>query len=258
MEPTTILNIILSLTVLLFLILVTVRLFKKMKETKLANLKWLIVFFLSQSLIGFTKMAGFDLGFYLIEAIAFLSLELFTKETFYKDQQSAFKPIFVLSVILSIAALTLNTIASVATNAGLPDHYDSYHLMDLYMLSLLGIMSSLWYASASFAAYNQTKEEDIDVNIKKRYKVLGITALFLALQGACLTLFGNIAVPLTAEYNQGFFTIINVSYSLVFAFGNFYSWILLGKKIEKSREIASSEDEISEEEMMKMIKEGTK
>ena len=169
MEPSTIFNIILSLAVLLFLILVTIRLFKKMKETKLSNLKWLIVLFLSQTLIGFTKMADFDLGFYIIEMIAFLSLVIFTKETFYKDQQSAFKPIFVLTFVLSITALILWILAILALDAGLVQYYNLYHVLDLYLLGLYVMMASLWYASASFSAYYLTKEEKIDDNIKKRY-----------------------------------------------------------------------------------------
>ena len=87
---------------------------------------------------------------------------------------------------------------------------------------------------------------------------MGITALSSALQGAFIPILGILATLLPLEFEQSIATIINVSLLLIFALGSFYSWVLLGKKIEQLREASSSEDEISEEEMMKMIKEGTK
>lgn len=257
MEPTEIFNIGLSMIVLLFFIVITIRLFKRMRETKLSNLKWLIIFFLAQSIVGFTQMMYFIVGFYIIQIVILLSLIVFTKETFYKKRQSAFKPIFFSAIILLASDFTFVILRLIAQGMGETQAYNMCYIIDMYLLGLTTMMASLWYASASFTAYNMVKEQKFDKITILRYKVLGISALFLVGLGFIFPIHAAITSFYRHTLEIEIFTTLNVALSLLFTLGNYYAWVLLGKKIEKSRVKLPSEEALSEEEIKQMFqKEG--
>jgi len=254
MDPSLIINISMSMAVLLIFILITVRLIKRMREKKISNLKWLIIFFIGQSVVGFTRMMYFDLGFYIIEIIVLLSLIIFTKETFYKKQQSAFIPIFISEIVLLSFNFAFVIIRLIFRNIGDTHAYNMFYILDMNLLGFSTMLASLWYASASFSAYIIAKEQNFDKITTLRYKILGISALFLTIMGFVFT----IHAPITTFYRDlveiRIFTLINVTTTLLFAVGNYYAWVILGKKIEKSRVQLPSEEDLSEEEITRMFK----
>ena len=226
-----------------------------MKETKLKNLRWLIVFFASQTIIGFTQMFYFIIGFYVIQIIILISLILFTKETFYKERQSAFVPIFISSIVMLSFDFTFVLMRLNAQTMGNTHDYNMYYILDMYLLSLSTIIASLWYASVSFSSYNMAKEQNFDEITILRYKVLGVSAIFYAALGFIYPIHATINSFYRHQMEVQIFTTITVALSLIFALGNYYSWIVLGKKIRKLKEKLPSEEELSEEEITKIFKE---
>jgi len=264
MEPNTIFNILISLVVLALFILTTVKLFLRMRNTKLKNLGWLVGFFISSSLIGISKAAGatatgalfiiFELMFYTLEFLSLIFLIMFTKETYYKNQKSSFKIILTTAILLSISSFTIVFLRVMEYSIVLSD---MFYLFDVYLMSLTIFIAAFWNASASFSAYNLIREENIDKSIKLRYKILGLTSVIFALQGffAPLHTIVRITDPLGLyELTSSIYTMINVITQLLFAAGNFYAWITLGSKIDKANKTKPSVVSISEEEVMKLAK----
>ena len=257
MEPSTIINIFLSMILLGALIIITIRLFMRLRATKLKNLVGLIIFFIGQSILGFFMMTGFQLGFYSVEVISFIALAFFINDTFYKNRKSSFRIVILLLISLSIALITFLVLHLLAATQGLQDLENVYYLLYIYFFTLAIFLVSLWYSSASYSALNLIRDEKIDKLIKLRYKVIGFSSLIFALQGF-ITPIHVFIIIFISNYSHELYTIVNVVILVIFAFGNLYAWVILGSKIEESREAAPSEDEITEEEMMKMIEEGTK
>jgi hypothetical protein len=233
-----------------------------MKNTKLKNLSWLVGFFISSSLIGISKAAGatatgasfviFELMFYILEFLSLMFLIVFTNETYYKNQNSAFKIVFITALTLSISSFIFAFFRVIEFSV---EFSDMFYLFDVYLMSLTIFIAAIWNASASFSAYNLIREENIDKNIKLRYKILGLTSVIFALQGffAPFHTIIRIADPVSLyEFTSGIYTMINVITQLIFAAGNFYAWITIGNKIEKSKKAEMSIKEISEEELMKL------
>jgi len=255
MNPNQILNIGLSMVVLIIYVVITIRIFKRMKETRLKNLRWLITFFSAQTIIGFTQMLYFIIGFYVIQIIILLSLILFTKETFYKERQSAFIPIFISTIVMLSFDFTFVIFRLIAQSIGDTNAYNMYYILDMYLLSLSTMIASLWYASASFSAYTIANEQSIDEIIALRYKIIGISALFFSGLGFIYPIHATINSFYRHPMEVQIFTTFAVALSLIFSLGNYYAWIVLGKKIKKLRESLPSEEELSEEEIKKMFKE---
>lgn len=259
MEPETIINIILSLVVLVLFIITTVKLYLRMRKIKLSNLVWLVGFFLCSSLVGICKAAGanaigalftvFELMFYIFEFLSLMFLIVFTKETFYKKQKSFFKTIFATAFTLSISSFTFVLLRII-------EYSDMLYLIDVYFMSLTIFITALWNASTSFSAYNLIKEENINKNVKLRYKIIGISSVIFALQGffAPLHVIVRTLDPALYEMTSSIYTLINVITLLIFAAGNFYAWITLGSKIEKSKVKTPYKLKITEEDLMKLAK----
>jgi len=264
MEPNTIFNILISLVVLALFILTTVKLFLRMRNTKLKNLGWLVGFFTSSSLIGISKAAGstatgasfivFELMFYILEFLSLAFLIMFTKETYYKNQKSAFKIVLISAIALSLSSFTFAFLRVIGYSVVFND---MFYLFDVYLMSLTIFIAAFWNASASFSAYSLIREENIDKNVKLRYKILGFTAIIFALQGFFAPFHTIIRITDPAgvyELTSTFYTMINVITQLIFAAGNFYAWITLGSKIDKAQKAKTPAVTISEEELMKLAK----
>jgi hypothetical protein len=235
-----------------------------MRNTKLKNLGWLVGFFTSSSLIGISKAAGatatgasfiiFELMFYILEFLSLAFLIMFTKETYYKNQKSAFKLILTAAIGLSVMSFTFAFLRVFEYSVVLTD---MLYLIDVYLMSLTIFIAALWNASASFSAYNLIREENIDKSIKLRYKILGLTAVVFALQGffAPLHTIIRITDPIGLyDLTSSLYTWINVITQLIFAAGNFYAWITLGSKIEKVNKTETHTVAMAEEELMKLAK----
>ncbi len=252
--PINIVNIVLSLFLLVFFISVSIKLLSTLRKTKLSHIKWLIFVFLATSSVGFLKMGEklfpfLEIGFNILELIAIVSLILFTKHAFYQNRKSSFWYILILAVGLSIGA----TIASVGKiiSGEIP-----IYLFELYLLSHAVIIASIWHASAAFSSLNSIKNKNIDKNILLRYKLIGISAIFLSIQAFLFPIHGLLNSFLKATYIPEIYNSINLCLSVSFAFSQFYAWIVLGKKIKQGKVDFHSEKQLSEEEIAKMINEG--
>ncbi len=239
---------VLSIIVLVLIIIVSVKLFIRMRETKLSNLKWLLGIFICQALIGPTKISGIEIAFYTVEIISLFLIIIYTRETFYKDRKSFFKIVCILLLSLTVIIIPLVIFREVNPTA--------FYLLDAYLLSISIMTSSLWLASSAFSSYELIKDDKVDKDIKLRYILVIIAALSITIQGFLTPILVINETVIQIEDISTFLTILNVVTLLIFALSCFFAWVILGKKIEQSRE-EDLEEEISEDEMMKMIAEGT-
>jgi len=179
---------------------------------------------------------------------------MFTKETYYKNQKSAFNIVLPLAIALSVSSFTFAFLRVIEYSV---IFNDMFYLIDVYFMSLTIFIAALWNVSASFSAHKLIREENIDKNIKLRYKILGFTSVIFALQGFFAPFHTIIRITDPAgiyELTSTFYTFINVITQLIFAAGNFYAWITLGSKIDKAQKAKSPAVMISEEEIMKLAK----
>lgn len=242
----------LSIIAFLIIIIITVILFIRMRQKKISNLKWLALYFLCQFFIGFVwlgkELAILEIAYYIIRLFSLVSLIVFTKETFYKDKKTIFIIVILLVVSLMVGSIIFVLVRSVQSN-------DMLYLLDLYFMGNATIITATWYAIASFSSFYIIKEKNIDKWIKLRYQILGIAAVIYIIQGFLITFNGIIEILSPVSYTLEFYTNINIILFLLFSIGNFYGWIILGRKKDNSKSELSKEDEISEEELTKMLKE---
>lgn len=252
MDITSLFFIILSIIAFLIIIIITVILFIRMRQKKISNLKWLVLFFLCQFFIGLIWLARsiaiLEIVYYIIRLISSVSLIMFIKETFYKDKQTIF-----LVVLLTVVSLMVGTIIFVLLRS--IQSSDLLYLLDLYFMGNAAMITATWYAVASFSSFYLIKEKDIEKWIKLRYQILGISAVFYIIRGFLITFNGIIETLSPVPFVLEFYTNINIIIFLLFSLGNFYAWVILGTKKDNSKGEISKEDEISEEEMTKMLKE---
>ena len=241
-----------SIIAYIVIIIITVTLFIRVRLKQISNLKWLALFFLCQFLVGFVwlgrALAILEIIYYIIRLISLASLTIFIKETFYKEKQTIFLIVFLTVVGLMVGSLIFVILRSLQSN-------DMLYLLDLYFMGNAATITATWYAIASFSSFNIIKEKDIEKWIKLRYKILGICAVIYIIHGFLITFNGIIETLSPVPYAIEFYTNINIVIFLLFSIGNFYAWVILGKKKDIATSEISKEDEISEEEMTKMLKE---
>ena len=164
-------------------------------------------------------------------------------------------PIFSLAIILLSFDFTFVIIRLIAESMGDTNAKNAFYILDMYLLGLSTMMVSLWYASASFSAYNIANEQMFDKITILRYKVLGISSIFLAVLGFIYPIHATINSFYRDSLEIQIFTSSTVGLSLIFSLGNYYAWVILGKKIKKLKETLPPEEELSEEEITRMFKE---
>ncbi len=255
-------NIFLSSIILVLFIITIVKLYSRMRKTKLSNLRWLIGFFICASMVGIFKSVGTtttgvgftisEISYYIVQFLSLFFIIIFTKQTFYKEMHSFFKLIFATGLALSASSFTFAILRLI-------EYSDMFNFFDIYFLSLTIFIAALWNASASFSAYNLIKEQDINKYVKRRYIIIGISSIVYALPGFYIPL--QVIVRMIGptglvEITSSILKIFNAVILLIFAVGNFYAWVTLGSKIEKLKAKTLSEPEIKEEDLMKLAREG--
>lgn len=242
MTPLTMSLIIVSFVQLVLLLSMDVFFFKKMKETNLKSLKWLFWEFLMASLVGVGSMARMQIISHILIISVRTFLILYTRDTFYQEKQSGFKIIFYSNISLSVGFY----ITYIIDEFIFPSL--ALHFVSVSFLAGASIVSVGWLIKATWNSYNSVKDNNLVENhIKKRYKVLTISAIIYSLQ-AIVTLL----LPIPIEGWSFIMVFIIAAIELVFVFGNFYAWIILGKKTDKQKDDSAR---LSEEEVMALLAE---
>jgi len=230
----------------------------RIRKTDLSNIYWLSFYFfftVIEYLLRMVYAAGRpSVGVNSISWIYFIfnltghfSLIFFVKYTFYTDRKSSFSFILISVIITKIFNIVLYAITDIELSAVL---YLSVQGSTTFIISI----TSFWLSYASLSAYHKIKRSEISPWVKKRYLIVGISAIFLAAQSFPIILFpyrASFESPLMATI-----TILIVFLNIIFAVLSLIAWVM-PKKIKDyfNRNYSKSEDEdLSEEELLAQVK----
>lgn len=230
----------------------------RIRRTGLSNIYWLSFYFFF-TVIEFTLRMVFAAGrpavgvnliswiYYVFNLTGHISLIFFVKSTFYTERRSAFS--FVLTS--TIVAKIFYIITYVITDFELSDEiYNVVQGLATYMI----FISSFWLSFASLSTYYKIKKSDISPWVKKRYLIVGISAIFLMAQSI-----PNVLMPYRVSFESPLMvtlTITIVTFNILFAILSLIAWVM-PKRIKSyyNRAYSKSEDgELSEEELLAEIK----
>ena len=235
-------------------------LLKRVKITGLTNIKWLyLYFFFTVIEFAFRMVYVFgrpEFGVNFISIIYFsinltghVFLIFFVKYTFYVDRKSPFFYILLLAIIAKIAYVLTYSISDSLQSVQL-------HLISVSISSFIIFISSFWLSYAALSSYQNIKKNDISPWVKKRYLMVGISALFLIAQ-IIPVLFtpyrGSFSDPIMATWVM-IVTLLNI----IFALLSLIAWVMpkwlkryLNQGYESQEDILPSE---SDDGLMEKLK----
>ncbi|MFX1275500.1 MAG: hypothetical protein ACFFBP_06495 [Promethearchaeota archaeon] len=211
---------------------------------------WLLVFHSFVQAIIFLQLLRtpfLDLGILLsyTAGISYLLAVFFIHNTFYKGQKRVY-PLHVLIIILS----TINTIVSIYDPYPFFQHPVSPHVFVWANFSLAAI-PNYWCAYVILKKYFAFRDKTIQPWIKMRYLIAGISHLSWAHLGI------GIMVGVYADILLLFSPIWTATTITIFTIGYFIAWVMPEplKKFFNRKYEHGEEKEMSEEEIMQLIKE---
>jgi len=221
----------------------------KVKLTNVAFFGLLIVFNGLASIPGILNLTYITPIF---RNIGFLFLMLFTQKTFYENKKSPFS-IFLICIIIAasttiiIEIITLFIIDDVIMFIG-----------DISLATSM-LITFTWCAYASLISYREVKLLDIEPHNKKRYQILGIVAFINNIPATIYLLRAPLGVVLHTDLIPLVFLGFLIT-SMIAIFFYYILWFMptsvknyfnKGYTSKKS----GTDEELSEEDLMKNIKE---
>ena len=250
--------IIMFISMTTLLLIVGLNLLHKTIKTKIKNLAYLTAFHLGAALAAFFQMFNSysdELIYNLIVKILYFScvifLSLFIRLTFYKDKKSPFALIIVISTVASIVSLIAGIINPTSEK-------DIFYFLGTFTLDILIMIATFWYAFIAMKQYAAFKNQTIQPWIKKRYLISSITAACFASSGLSSTIISIINWELSDRTISTLSLLITTILLSTFVIGSFLAWVMperLKQYFNKGYQ-ATDEIELSEEEIMKQMKEG--
>lgn len=126
--------------------------------------------------------------YYVYNLTGHFSLVIFVKLTFYNERKSFFTLILVSTLTAKICYVITLVITELTLSAELNNIVQGF-------ATFIILYTSLWLSFASFSAYHKIKSSKIQPWVKKRYLIVGISAIFLGAQS-----FPNILVPYRVSF----------------------------------------------------------
>ena len=218
----------------------------KAKNLYIVGMVW-IIYFCGQLL---NQLLQVHVAIYAIfSRLSFILMVVFTNLTFYKDQKSILpKLVLALAVIFGIIAWYYDSVRDISqTTYILSRVFDFIHASICFN----------WLAFSCFSAYKNFKNVEIAPWIKIRYKLTYISSPILTLSYLALMFhpydlpFGDISST-QSFIVYGLVSILILTYGIAFTL----AWIMpnwLKKYLNRGYHTVEDE-EISEEELMKLIK----
>ena len=254
----TIPTIIMFISMATLLLIVGLNLLYKSIDTKIKNLAFLTAFHLGAASAAFFQMFNsysdeliFNIIVKCLYYLCVIFLSLFIRLTFYKDKRSPFALILVISTVVFIVSLIVGVINPTTIK-------DMYFFLGQFTLNILIMIAAYWYSFVAFKQYNTFKNQDIQPWIKKRYLISSITSFCFASSGLSSTIIEIVNWDLSIRIISIFSLLITTILLITFVIGSFLAWVMperlkqfFNKNYRKTEEV-----ELSEEEIMKQLKEG--
>lgn len=228
------------------------------RRTGLSNIFWLSFYFFF-TVIEFIMRMAFAAGrptvgvnliswiYYIFNLTGHFSLIFFVKSTFYTERRSAFSFVLTSAIIAKIFYI----IASVITDFELSAEF--YYIVK-GLATYIIFITSFWLSYASLSAYYKIKKSEISPWVKKRYLIVGISAIFLIAQSI-----PNVLMPYRVSFESPLMatlTIIITIFNIIFAILSLIAWVM-PKKLKSyfNRDYSKTDDEeLSEDELLVQIK----
>jgi hypothetical protein len=254
-------------SVMLFSIEIFIGLYllKRTKITGLTNILWLCFYFFFIVIEGISKIF-FVIGrpaigvnlisifYFCISLTGNIFLILFVKFTFYKDRKSPFFTILSSTIIAKIAYLVISIITEFEQSL-------LFLIIKACIYSFIIFISSFWLSYASFSSYNKIKKQNIAPWVKKRYLMVGISAIFLIAQIIPILFIpyrGSLSDPFVATPVM-FIASLNITFALL----NLFAWVMpkwlkryLNQGYKSPEDTTLSEDALMEELKSQLAKGG--
>jgi len=257
MEPIEITIMLLGTIMLIISLMNGIYLLWRITKTRLHHITCLSAFFLITIIEFVIRMAysaenetgivgGITVIYYSINIISYLFLLIFVKYTFYLHRKSPFRILITTAIIAKIIYTITSVMYEIEFNLQIR------HVSKGCAIYIIAI-SSLWLAYSSLSFYKSMKKTEIQEWIKKRYLIIGISAIILAAQAIPTAL-----TPYNASLEDpfmGVLSIIHVILNVSFAFLSFVAWVMpkqIKHYLNRSFQMIE-EKEFSEEELLAII-----
>ena len=230
----------------------------RIRKTGLSNIYWLSAYFFStviEFLLRMAYIAGrpvvgvnfLSILYYIYNLMGHFFLIFFVKFTFYTERRSAFALMLVSTIIAKILYVITYILTQITLSLEL---YDIGQCFAVFII----FYTSLWLSYASFSAYHRIKRSEISPWIKKRYLIVGISAILLAAQS-----FPTILTPYGYTFDSPFMAslaLIITLLNIIFAILSLIAWVMPRKLKEYfNRGYFKTEDEeLSEEQLLAQVK----
>jgi len=203
-------------------------LLKRAKITGLTNILWLCFYFFF-TVIEFVCKMVFAFGrptigvnfisiiFFSINLTGHVFLIFFVKFTFYVDRKSPFVILLSSAIIAKIAYIVTYSITEIEQSL-------LFYVISLGIGSFIIFISSFWLSYAALSSYQNIKKQNIAPWVKKRYLMMGISAIFLIAQIIPILLTPyqcSFSDPLMATLVM-ILTFLNI----IFALLNLFAWMM--------------------------------
>lgn len=230
----------------------------RIRKTGLSNIYWLSFYFFStvmEFVVRMVYIAGrpsvgvnfISIIYYVYNLTGHFSLIFFVKFTFYAERKSAFSIVLVSVIIAKICYIVTFIITRITLSAEMNDIVQGF-------ASFILFYTSVWLSFASFSAFHKIKKSNIQPWVKKRYLIVGISAIFLASQSI-----PTIMVPFQVSFESPLMatlTILITTLNIIFAVLSLIAWVM-PKKLKEyfNRNYSKLEDEeLSEEQLLAQVK----
>ena len=230
----------------------------RIRRTGLSNVYWLSFYFFF-TVIEFIIRMVFAAGrpavgvnliswiYYIFNLTGHFSLIFFVKSTFYTERRSPFYFVLISAIIAKIFYIIAYTITDFELSA---EMYEIVQGLATYII----FITSFWLSFASLSAYYKIKKSEISPWVKKRYLIVGISAIFLIAQSI-----PNVLMPYRVSFESPLMvtlTIIITILNIIFAILSLIAWVM-PKRIKSyfNRNYPKLEDEeLSEDYLLAQIK----
>ncbi|MCP4763628.1 MAG: hypothetical protein GY870_17795 [archaeon] len=223
-------------------------LYKRMKETELYNLKWLIFYNLITAFTGMLHGMNSTIFSLLFDILAYMALIFFINETFYTGYNKIFKRIIYFYLLFSSSSIGIYFFRHIFIDNQL------LFILQNILFSFVVMIPAFWLISSILNSFKAIKNLSIDKWIKIRYKVLGISGIPMLIQSILINF-----VPYDIDKNELLSSIIIISMAFVlmlFTIIQYHVWVVISKKIgQKVIMENGNEDGNNEGNKDEMIKE---
>jgi len=224
----------------------------KAVKSKTNNLIPFALSLISLGLASIPELLGSYAGAAIFRGIGLIFVLLFIEKTFYEEKKSPFV-IFVICLIVGASMMAIFDLWSKVTPSKLLEY-----IRDLsFAISLM--ITFAWLTYASLSAYKRVKTLEIEPHIKKRYQILGAVAFINLIPATFL----SIEIPLAVTIIPDFADIVLIGFlassllTIVFYYLLWFMPTSVKKYFNKdyTPKVIEEDEEISEEELMKSIRE---